>query len=1507
MGVGPGQGFEALRLIFREFRPRGDTSQHNMLVTIIQPRWWCQGAHATRPFMDVLLDWEKLIIQYELASRQQITEGTKCATLSGYAPKSVRDMIAASAQETRHNYRLLRQAIQDFVLSVDPASFVPKTDGMTSQPPGGDVAAIGFDKKVCAVCGKPGHHESKCWHRDSSKGDRTKGDGKRGHKGDGKRGHKGDDKDQTQGGKGGKDLRNMECFYCKRKGHMKKDCRKYLEDKKNGLVQMIDVDSASAPEDDLWCMVCTDDIGPGRSDTRERFLLLDGGSDEHCATRAFAPEIPLEPTTTRLRDAQRTRIPLDGCKEVQFLIDDLFNAKARFQIGNFSKDLLSTGKVHDAGFDVIMSRKHGCFIGKGDLSIVTGNDYKKVCMERRGNTFGLRVRTQDPLQVLHGKVEPVQSIMVAESSPKPSAAASSSASGSAPVSGDVPEQDALQSPPVEKAFVAQSALGPDSRADLLRARLKELGEKVWGTKQILWTRLQKAEKRKEIEIAAAKAAEDHAERQALGKAPADVKGVPAPVAPSKAERERHELTHTPEEPWCEECVMGEGVEKPHEKTTSESSVPLVVFDYAFNAATGAEGEQPDKSLGTSLVMVNRETGFSHGNAMASKEADAHSVKEVNRLIKQLGFHKVEVRCDTENATVAIQNQLLDVRSKAGEATLITNGKTRDSKSMGLVESVIRWWRGKLKTLRFSVEHKYARKLTPNHVLWSWLARHAAWLNNRYRLRADGSTAFFAAYGHTYTGEVVPFSETVLFKAPASATRQKKGGRRQHKADSAWARGLWVGKSDNNDEHIVLTVEGKMQCRTVRRMEPSKRHDQTLFGSVIGLPWQDRLLAVRGQAKILTTPTPVPEIVEPESADSGQPSEAARAAGDDLPAVEFDTEEPDAAAADVAAAVPYRSLRQRVDEFSREGIVSVMAIAAELHEKLDYSCLAGLEELDHYNSSHFDGEDVARGKIKGLDLLDEFGVYEVHPSNAAFDKKKVDTKWEISMRAGELKCRLVGREFKFLEDRDDLFAPGSTAASCRVVDYLALKDDDDPSDPLVTFIGDCISAYYQTPELEEFYADPPPEWIIARREAGLDTDVVWKLCRQLPGSRAAGKQWIAYCSGKLTQDCGLERYEPLPQFFRQPSEDSRLVLELHMDDFHGVGKRSEVLAFLGNVRGVLKLKASDAIMSGRYEHLKRTRVKMEHGTLIKAHPKHARNIVSALNLENANSVKTPNLDEEPPMNSPALPVERHQLYRKCVGHGIYMGIDRYDCQRVLSMLGRDLSHPTEFSWKRLTKLARYLIGAEDVGIWLPRVDPSKWRKGAVTLAGFGDSDHAGCKASRKSMSSKVVFADCCQLFTQVRRQAIESISSGEAEFYSLTDLVLETKPLKDLFEWLGFKVIWECGTDSSAAKGMSLREGIGKVRHLDTRSLWTQRAVRELVLKIKKLQGKYNCADLRTKSHSSDEHERLMKMAGLVHGGGFDAPVVDVHVVDRAGRADKSNLKVAIQALLTMLSDDGDVS
>ena len=82
--------------------------------------------------------------------------------------------------------------------------------------------------------------------------------------------------------------------------------------------------------------------------------------------------------------------------------------------------------------------------------------------------------------------------------------------------------------------------------------------------------------------------------------------------------------------------------------------------------------------------------------------------------------------------------------------------------------------------------------------------------------------------------------------------------------------------------------------------------------------------------------------------------------------------------------------------------------------------------------------------------------------------------------------------------------------------------------------------------------------------------------------------------------------------------------------------------------------------------------------------------------------------------------------------------------------------------------------------------------------------------------------------------------------------------QSLLKDLGIDLPVRLWTDSTAAIGICSRQGIGKVRHLDTHLLWVQQAVRAGRIDLRKVDGESNPADLFTKHPSSEE-----KLKGLV--------------------------------------------
>ena len=75
------------------------------------------------------------------------------------------------------------------------------------------------------------------------------------------------------------------------------------------------------------------------------------------------------------------------------------------------------------------------------------------------------------------------------------------------------------------------------------------------------------------------------------------------------------------------------------------------------------------------------------------------------------------------------------------------------------------------------------------------------------------------------------------------------------------------------------------------------------------------------------------------------------------------------------------------------------------------------------------------------------------------------------------------------------------------------------------------------------------------------------------------------------------------------------------------------------------------------------------------------------------------------------------------------------------------------------------------------------------------------------------------------------------------------------------------TDSSAAKGIASRHGLGKVRHIEVNQLWVQEKVADGSVDLLKIRGEDNLADSMTKHVRRDILERhLSETSQRISGG-----------------------------------------
>jgi len=112
------------------------------------------------------------------------------------------------------------------------------------------------------------------------------------------------------------------------------------------------------------------------------------------------------------------------------------------------------------------------------------------------------------------------------------------------------------------------------------------------------------------------------------------------------------------------------------------------------------------------------------------------------------------------------------------------------------------------------------------------------------------------------------------------------------------------------------------------------------------------------------------------------------------------------------------------------------------------------------------------------------------------------------------------------------------------------------------------------------------------------------------------------------------------------------------------------------------------------------------------------------------------------------------------------------------------------------------------------------------------------------------------------QASIAQSSGEAEYYALVRAASEALGMQAIMRDLGWFCKIRLLVDSSAAKSIASRTGLGKLCHLGIKFLWLQECVRRGKVVLSKVRGDINPADVLTKPKSLEDMRLLLNFSCL---------------------------------------------
>ena len=323
--------------------------------------------------------------------------------------------------------------------------------------------------------------------------------------------------------------------------------------------------------------------------------------------------------------------------------------------------------------------------------------------------------------------------------------------------------------------------------------------------------------------------------------------------------------------------------------------------------------------------------------------------------------------------------------------------------------------------------------------------------------------------------------------------------------------------------------------------------------------------------------------------------------------------------------------------------------------------------------------------------------------------------------------------------------------------------------------------------------------------------------------------------------------------------------MHGDDITVKGSRAQVEKFMGEFAKVYETKTQimggDADLPDSVKILNRTLTWTKEGILMEADPRHVEEVIEGLGLESAKAAVTPCAasrgDEKGVEKGDGhrLEGEEATTYRAVAARLNYFSLDRADIRYATTRACASMSRPTAGGWTSLKRIGRFFEGKPRAGVLY------KWQRQPTTLRVYTDSDWAGDKGTRRSMSGGCIFHGEHAIKTWAKGQHVVALPSADAELYAGTRAATECIGVQSLMRDLGGERAVRMSMGSSAALALNLRQGLGKAKHICIQELWMQEAIKAGRISVDKFPGEHNPADLFTKGISEDRTAYLMEVLG----------------------------------------------
>ena len=507
---------------------------------------------------------------------------------------------------------------------------------------------------------------------------------------------------------------------------------------------------------------------------------------------------------------------------------------------------------------------------------------------------------------------------------------------------------------------------------------------------------------------------------------------------------------------------------------------------------------------------------------------------------------------------------------------------------------------------------------------------------------------------------------------------------------------------------------------------------------------------------------------------------------------------------------------------------------------------------------------------------------------------ITLKWVLKVKpaSGRYKARLVARGFKQIAgvDYNETFAPTAKMSTFRMflffVAHLKLYEDQQ----------DIKTAFLNSPIDEDIYVAVPKE-LTEVNPLGLDMKVfghlvpkkssnrkhLFKLKKSLYGIKQAPRDWYKTLNAFLINTLKLKRSDFDHCLYYSFSDSNIQLLLVYVDDLLIACSSVDLLKHVS--RSIAKeFKVSSMGGFDTYLGIKIER-DFDAQLIFISQEAYIEQIGLKYQITGDTMTQTPleaNFYVDSELELASMTDHDREVvgkfpYRQIVGSLLYVAVcTRIDISHAVSFLSRYLDIPTPSLCKASKRVVKYLLNTKSIRLKL----------GGVTfpyLRVFADSDWAGCRDTRLSTGSIIIFLGECAIHWICWRQNRVADSTCVAEYMVYTPAVKEIIWFRSILAELKFKLKYATilFSDNQAAKAIAEDPVFHKrMKAVGIQYHFVREAITEGIVAVDYIETDRNLADINTKPLVRAIFERLRDR--IFRGIDIPTSVVKVRTTEDLG-------------------------